>query len=502
MKKLFCAFLCVMMLMVNISGYAAITYTLPEKMQKQLEIGSGLKGTVQFHCEGSNAVSMLMQSFQDVELQIRAMKNGEEIHAYFYQSGENDEQNGLTELYFNSDNIYFRSDLLPETVYSLPNFEKLLDLSNQSSDGNPSFRSALYRLICLSDEERSQLLDPVVEKFSQSMELWLGNFASVSEIYTNDNDVSRMDIVYTIPMKDVTEETISLLHELLNDDDGKKLIDAILTDDQKGIYTNSYLDYYYQEAMMSLNNNYDIVYTKTISTLGETISSILELPLDENKTGFSTLLIEEKEAIKTYSLRNDDYIISILVSDPVQLDEQTSIWFVSKPNPENVLPDTTYYHALRIDFNHSISYSTDEDNKDHQYEIWNVSTERDTSKLPADEDQTLYPEEDPWNAELNLHFYSRYSQSSPTTLELTFVLTGKDLSMNIQSKLKTASPWVFSPFEVKDPIELMSLTPGDRTLKFAEFIAAAGETYHENVMTEIESPEGSESSDQSGESSD
>ena len=54
MKKILCALLCMMLVMISAESLAAVDYTLQEKMQKQLDSGSGLKGTLQLHGEGND----------------------------------------------------------------------------------------------------------------------------------------------------------------------------------------------------------------------------------------------------------------------------------------------------------------------------------------------------------------------------------------------------------------------------------------------------------------
>ena len=47
-----------------------------------------------------------------------------------------------------------------------------------------------------------------------------------------------------------------------------------------------------------------------------------------------------------------------------------------------------------------------------------------------------------------IHYSSKPQLSSPTTLEVSCEVTQGEYSFNLESELKTASPWVFTPFSI------------------------------------------------------
>ena len=117
MKKKFCMVLCLVLILLLNGCLAALTDTLPEKMQKQVSFGSGLKGEFSIHSEGEDPLVQILQPFQDVLLQFRGLRSGDHALYSIYQADGNENQTGLTELYENRNQMYIRSDLLPGEVF-------------------------------------------------------------------------------------------------------------------------------------------------------------------------------------------------------------------------------------------------------------------------------------------------------------------------------------------------------------------------------------------------
>ncbi|MBQ9251783.1 MAG: hypothetical protein IJ188_04020 [Clostridia bacterium] len=477
MKKLICAMLCLIMVWIATASFAAVSYTLPEKMQKQLDIGSGLKGSVTLHTAGNDPAILALQPFQDVELQFRGLRSGDEVHYYIYQAGENETQIGLTELYQTGEMVFLRSNMLPEEVFRLPAIIQLIDVLRQPEGGNPSFASALYRWTQLTGEEQGGLLDPVVAHLSADLELWVAQFANVSEVYLLENGTSALDLTYDIPMADLKKQIVQTMKTLLDSAEGQALLNKVLNEEQRQIYANQNLDYFYEEALSALDNNYDLQYTRTVSTLGDTLSSTLELPLDEKQMQFQSLLIEEKGGLSYYTLRSEEQMITLILGSGIDWKEISSIsaWILIRPNPNSDDLDNPEYHAYRLDGSHRVIISSDEEARDHQRSEWKLNLERDVSRLPDGEDAALYPEEEPMSLDVQLHYFSKYSQSSPTTLEFDITFHKKDFDLNAQGQMKTASPWVFTPFSTEGAVDMISLSADELNLKLAEFLAASGE---------------------------
>ena len=475
MKKWICAMLCIVIMMAELPAFAAISYTLPQKMEKQLAIGSGLKGSFCFQGKGDNPLLNFLPFLQNAEIQIQGLRSGDEFHYSFYQETEQGGKTGLTELYGKEGQVFLRSDFLPDEIYMIPEIEKLTDALFRSDGGNPSFASALVRWMQMDSAQKDGLLTPVTEMLSREIEIWLASYADVSEVRTLENGTSVVDLSYHIPMMDLKTEIVNLLKLVLQDEQGQALIDSIFHEEQKNIYANAELDYFYEDALAALDNGFDIQYTRTVSTIGQPVSGLLELPLDEGKMGFSSLEIEESSGMISYTLRNDEGYYTVLMnreSNFTNLDD-TSIWFyMRRLSAENDREET---HALRIDILHTSELSTDEESREHQTDRWMLKAESDFTKLPEGENSELYAQEKPITLDFSLHYYSRSSQSSPTTLDIEAQLEANDYSLTLSAKFKTASPWEFKPFNYDGAVDLLTLTNEERIQKWSQWLASATE---------------------------
>ena len=86
MKKKLCCLLTVVLFLFSISSAFAAGYTLPFKMQRQLEVGSGLKGSFVVTAEGEKFNTPFMNQITDAEFDIRGIVSGKDLHYYVFQN--------------------------------------------------------------------------------------------------------------------------------------------------------------------------------------------------------------------------------------------------------------------------------------------------------------------------------------------------------------------------------------------------------------------------------
>ena len=138
MKKICCFVIMILLVLSLISAASAAGYTLPEKMQRQLEVGSGLKGTFTIHGNADAEMNPLIHSLQNAEFEIRGIQYEGNKHYYIYQQGENEAMDALTEYCTVGSEQYLRSDFLKEKSYLLPDLDHLINRWLKSEGENPS----------------------------------------------------------------------------------------------------------------------------------------------------------------------------------------------------------------------------------------------------------------------------------------------------------------------------------------------------------------------------
>ncbi len=458
-----------------VPAVASMDYTLPEKMSKQLSIGSGLKGQFTITAEGNSPLVLALEPFLNTELQMRGLTQEGESHYYIYQDNGDETQKGLTEFYVKANQLYCRSDMLGDKVLCLPEMGALLNSLTKSSGENPAFASILLNIFLQGEEGRTNVWEPLTEKLTKKLELWIARF-EVSSARNSENG-AVVEINYTIPMGELKKEILSLLQDMRQDQEIRPALEKVMTEEQREIYLNDNLDYFYTEAMNALKDDFDVVISRTVSTMGKEISSSIELPLDSSRfAGYTSLKIEAEDKTSALILKNEEQVLHIVTDDGI-IPEKTdylTYWIMSYPNRETESASKTR-SALRVRFSSTSETSTDVDGRDHQNDHYTLRGEGDTSRLPAEEANESFQKADPFVLDIQLHYSSKNSQSSPTTLEITASLEMKDMKLGLNGSWKSASPWIFSPFDITGAQNLMEISENERNLMLAEWLAAAGE---------------------------
>ena len=477
MKKFICCLLCLsIMTVIASAAFAAVSYTLPEKMEKQLSIGSGLKGSLTITAEGSDPLLLSLEPFSGVEMQVRGIKSGEDWHVYLYQAGENESQKGLTELYGKDGMFYARSDMLPGQVFSMPSMIETVDRLIAKEGGNPPFVSMLLSFLSLNGETRDERWEPLAEQLIGMLEIWIADYAYTSELTEENAGTKRIELTYTIPTADLSREIVSLLAFLRTDSEAKTLLESIMTEEQKAFYLNEYLDYFFLDAMSALRYDYDVFMKRVVSPLGDEISSLIELPLDESRFGgYNTLTVSRENGVSGITLLGGEKNLRLVTDGDLSLESLTSgkFWIMTWPDAEPGNDDS--FISSRVEIEKQSETHTDEDSRDHQNDHWTIRILRDTSRLPEEADPSIYSDSQPITFELSLNYTSKYSQSSPTTLDVEARLEKENLLLQVSGQFKTASPWVFSPFDTENARDVLSLTEDEKNLLLAEWLASAGE---------------------------
>lgn len=477
MKKGLICLLCLILVTVYAgSALAATTYTLPEKMDKQLAIGSGLKGSFLLTAEGNDPLVLSLNPLLNIPFQMRGMKSGQDWHYYLYQATETEEQKGLTECYFQENTLYFRSDLLPGRVFSVPALSELLDRLTAKESGNPSFASMLIRIANLSADEKTGVWNPFIEKLAQKIELWIEDFKVGGTVRDMGEESSILEENFTIPMNELRKEILVLLDGIRADGNLRSMLESLMTDDQKAVYLNDYLNYFYLEAMEALQDDFDVTLSRTVSMMGEEISSSLELPLDRARYGYDSLTIDNEAGTMIFRLKNDQQSLIFVTDQDLTAGEFDGLtfWVMSCPDEEATEQERK---ALRVDIQKTTETYSDEETRDHQKDHWSLRIETDLSRLPEDEREKAYETIAPITAEVTLHYFSKYSQSSPTTLEISARFEKENLRIGLEGQWKTASPWVFSPFDISGAEDFLEIKDEEKVLCLAEWLAAASEQF-------------------------
>ncbi len=496
MKKRVISLIVLMIVLVTGACHAA-SYTLPEKMYNQLVIGSGLKGTFSVSTEGEKFSTPFLNAVKDAEWSVRGIQSGNDLHYYLFQSNENEEQSALTEVYRKDGIYYLRSDMVQGKILQFPVLSQYLEALFPASGENGSSSSFVSNILQLPENVRKDKWDPVLTRYQNELELWLADFTVTADTVKMENGLSALDFTYEIPMDSVNAEIVKVFGEMSADQEMTALLDTVMNEDEKKIYMNGNLLYFYLDALQSLQIDRPVRMSKRVSAIGDLLRFRLELPLDEKTTGYQSADIETVDNLTVITLKKTGQITVIGFPDTEKLKQaayEQSLWFARiNTDPEKEKENK----SVRIDISKT-SDTYEKDEKTHETAHYAVKITQDTTYLPADTDLSLLPEYTPIDLVIDLHYSSKYAQNSATTLEISADVSGGDARMTIQGKMKTAAPWLFMPFEIVDPIQAGTDTAQELEPYFTDWISNADSIIHhtpsepESVPEEVPNREAEE----------
>lgn len=467
MKKTLFTLLALILVLATCTCQAA-DYTLPEKMYNQLAIGSGLKGTFSVSSEGEMFNipflkdlfdTRFLRTVSDAEYNVRGILSGKDLHYYVFQTDEQDQQKALSELYRKDGIYYFRSDMVQGKILEFPVRSAYIEQFFPSGGENLSPASFISNILSVSEQERKEQWDPVFTRYQNELEMWLAGFAVEAETVKMENGSSALDFSYEIPMEAVNSQIVALFAEFSTDPDVNALLDTVMTQEEKALYVNENLVYYYKEALNSFDMNKKLTMNKRVSAMGEVLSFSIELPLDEKSTGYDILRIESVSGLNVYTLKNTKEVVVFGMPDQNNAQDTTyekSIW-LAKVQTETSEKGNEDNFSLRIDIKKTNSvYKKGEgdEEKNHEEDQYDLSLEKDLTYLPEDINPESIPEFVPVKACINLHYSSKYAQNVATTLEVQASIKQGESTLDITGKFKTAVPWIFMPFEIQDPVQV------------------------------------------------
>ncbi len=433
------------------SGFAA-SYTLPEKLANQLSIGSGLKGTFTVTADGELAGDPFLKAVTDAEFSLRGMVSEHDLHYYIFQADASENQTGKTELYRKDGTYYLRSDMVQGTVLVFPTWIQYADSFFPAKGKNPTFSSALINYLTMSENDREKKWQPTWTKYERILEMWLADFTMQADVVKREDGSTALSFSYEIPGDAIRKRILSLFEAFDTDAELLSQLDTVMTPEQKAVYVNGGLGWYYSELLDQLDWSRSVTLNKQVSSLGEVYSSGLQLPLEEKLTGYKTLYIEDRNGLTSYTLKNDHAVLSLTWpdADTQGQDFQGTLYF-KRLSEENTKQGLEGNLSLKADVSKTTKLFDDEEERSHQEEQYHIMIEpfedEDTAafNLPAFEKAEL---------DIGLHYYSKYAQNSATTLEIDIDWKQAANSLHASGKFKTAAPWLFMPFETANALQV------------------------------------------------
>lgn len=470
MKKV-CLILMILVLTLTTCFATAATYTLSEKMGKQLEVGSGLKGSFTVHAEGSSELMTLLKNLNDREIQIRSISDRETDNSLtsFYVDPGDESQQGLVEVCRKNGETYIRSASNQEKIYSLGQFSLLFDLLTAEEGNNIQIWSVLKNMLDIPAEEWDTVWMTALNKYYGDLEIWLNQYAMSPHIYTAENGLNAIETKYSIEPDALREGIVSLISDMLDDSNLVSLLSSKMSPEHASVYLNKDLIWFYRQALESTELNGPVEFTRRMTTKGVAIGTDIKLPLGKNPLGFGSVTLTNEDNEEKWFFEGDEVNVMIIpgkkTSDKKKLNYAASL--IITPGTKNEGFFGTY-GAYDFSVSSVEETSTDDEERNHQYNTWKIELKPNMSLVG--EDSALYENCTGMQLETVLHYSGKNAQTSATTLEIDGQFTYGEEQVQLKSKVKTAATWAIVLFDVPQSLSVFSLSEEEMHEMLNEFL--------------------------------
>lgn len=473
MKKLTCLVLCLVLALTSTAAFAR-EYTMSEKLMRQLEKGSGLKGTVILEASGEAEWVKLLAPISGLPMELRSI--GKETGDVFYHqlfALEGETQHDLLTAYSDGAKLLLTSGLLPGTAVTMDTAGDAVGaLLSGGTDKNPNWYSALANIAAIPADTWEADWAPRLEPYYQAIELWLSGFAAAPSVMHTDKGETRMLIRYEVPVKALKKEMTTLLQQVLNDNALLALVREQLTDAQRQTYLHPDLMWYYTEVINAIPVEGSAVLEREITIVGDVVRTKLIFPMG-GVGSWHTLLLEQEDGESSLSLQGTEMTLQLVLKAAKESAESASWQGVIRMIPAETTLEKRAVSAS-FDVKKFIATSVDNDTREHVIENWEITLAPDLTHLEEnDPARSAFLDFEPVTAKAKIHFHSKNAQTSPTTLEADAELKLKDAALSVRVNVKSAAPWAIPSVEVGEGEDLMAMTAERRAELLGNLLAAA-----------------------------
>lgn len=447
MKKFVALLLC---LLLAVSSVLAEELTLKEKMNRQLDIGSGLKGTVRIEASGSDDLAEKLEAINGKDLKLRWIsREGRSQGMLTLMDGDAE----VSSLQLDGDGMQsvLSGALLGDTAVLLPG--DLQSIVMNRLPNLPGWAMIAAKMAMVQPLAWQENWQPALQPLMDQLDQWMGGYASAPSLTHNDKDETLMLVRYEIPGSAVVDQLATLYQQVMTSESLLKLIRGLMTEEEQRLYLNAERAAYDLQLLKNLELDATVTFDRMLTTTGEVRSTALTLPLEANASPWTELRYESTDTQVTWRLSGMEqtYALSYAVDTP---DAETEHYVGKLTREPAISGGELQTMAASFEVTHRHTVSKDEDTRAHDTQSWTVSVK------PAEENQDANLKA--FEAEWTAHLHSKAALSSPTTLDLTVRYSNSDADWGIKALLKTAAEWELEPAHAMEGQKLLSMTDEER----------------------------------------
>lgn len=527
MKRVICMLMCLLLCCGVV--LADESTTLPREFNAQfITGGNGLRGKISITASGTAEWLELLQPFTAGEIQLRAIgqpqgdlsnlvSDDERWQVKLYTKNSAGAETGVTYFYTNGDNLYLSSELLPGQVLMVPTTDMHLlydlaradatslffgfdpfELRESETGANPPAYHAVAELLGIPEDEWETAWSPVLQKYYRQLDLWLTGYGTADVVNDAAGNLT-MGVSYTISAEELKQQAKYLVGQMLFDSELQALIVPYVTAEERMIYLNPSMVYFYEACIDALPLTGDLVFSRQMSAMGEVIQTSLSLPIPELPEkltsaanglladlfnlpygdaldGVNRLLIQQEGDLGEIVLQSDKRTITLSVNEAASNAESVSVAGFVRIDPAVGANEPPLCASFTYKTNHTIYQDDNYFNRDDA-----------TMSLRIEPDLDLLSSDDPFRSSyidfspLALSWEIGYRQdtakaAAPVQINITIAAEVPDANLSADIVLRTMESWPLVDLPVAGARSLAALTD-------EESEALAQELVYNAIMT-------------------
>lgn len=458
MKKLICLLLTLALALSCTSALAKVEYSLLEKWQRQVDFGNGIKGTLTLNASGQAAWVQLLAPLADVPIELRAIHDGGAFQYRAYV--EKDESMlGLTQLYGDGQTVYLKSELLPDTLLSLPiGGDALNTLAGATAQENPTLYSTMLNLLNIPQTTWDSKWIPALEPYETAIDMWLENYASAPSVLRGEDGSATVLVRYDVPAQAVKAEMKGLWANVLQDGTLLPLLQGEMNQNQQETYLDGNWQYYYNQVIDALPLEGSVILEREMTAKGDTLRTDMVFPLANG--GWNSLAVHQTGESTTVSLLGTDKELAFELTKKASSESSAS--YAGKLR---YVPADKAQKALAVAFTlaETKAASVDEDTRSHDITNWTLTISPDGEHVGEG-----WQEITPMELALQLHLHSKSQQSNPVTVDVDANVKLPDAKLAVNLHLITRSKWVMDTLPTDGAADVTTLSTEEVTQKLTD----------------------------------
>ncbi len=521
MKRMMIRIVSLGLMLMLCAGAAAqdaddISYTMSEKLMKQLNAGSGFIGTLTLNAaavegrenDAFTTVKPLVMNWTYIKLSGDAETGVPGETRLTLTLDVSDYQQGSAEISVQDGMIYLQSSLLDDGWYLLgdqllpsvlgkigaadvlPAAAQMLQSGGLMSGTTSFFTNMAVYLIGGNTDGISGSL----EQYTTKIDFWLEGYRDTVRMDTLDDGTSVMEIAYRLPPAAVKSQLKQLLIDLMNDETLLADLQSLMPKAQSDQFLEPSLQPYYFYTVDELPLADDLIIRRVISLLGDTVELSVTMPLYDSVSGAMTLTYTRKQGGEDMPFDNTLSIAG--ESGSAEIAYRTyetmtgSTVYQGTVATQGAEVDGVKPQSVHAAFDLSTQSVTTKDL--NGYETLNQSLKLSIAPVetPDAQEASQYAAISRTDIALDASFASLAAKNAPTDVSMKLTLSGEDMAQEITVELQgtTTANWTPEAFDQTQAAALQDMTQEEQDALISQAVVKGGLLFLPYINLPLVSP--------------